>query len=271
MHDFYAFTVLGLIQGLTEFLPVSSTGHLILARGIFGFSPENGLAIDAVLQLATGLAVIVYFYKDILRLAGSFYNVVARRPVQREDITLILALVAGTVPAVILGLLLEDTMATVFRNADLVAYALIAGSFVMLLAEYVSKRVRDGHSSDTPTVWKGLAIGVFQALALVPGMSRSGMTISGGLFFGLSRETAARFGFLLAVPLILGSGLKKLLDLGLGGTLDSIGPELLLGSVFAFTSGIIAIHALLLFVRTRPLYVFIVYRIAVAIAVLMVI
>jgi undecaprenyl-diphosphatase len=248
MGDFFSFSILGLVQGLTEFLPVSSTGHLILVRAFFGISTDYGLAVDAVLQLATALAVIVYFWKDIFAL------------VRLSEKKLLLALIAGTIPAVILGLLLEHTMETVFRSATLVAYALLVGSAVMLAAELVSKKI----STSDLTPWKGFVIGLFQSLALVPGMSRSGMTISGGLFLGLSREAAARFGFLLSVPIILGSGAKKLLDLGASGVLSSLGPELLVGGVVAFVSGFAAIHVLLLIVRKYPLYVFIVYRVALA-------
>lgn len=245
MHDVVAFSILGLVQGLTEFLPVSSTGHLILVREVFGITADHGLAIDAVLQLATALAVVVYFFKDILKL----------------DRQTLLALAAGTVPAVIAGLFLESTMDTVFRSATLVAYALLAGSLVMLAAEVFSKRIEQKKEAGWGT---GLVIGLFQCLALVPGMSRSGMTISGGLFMGLTRESAARFGFLLSVPIILGSGLKKLLELGFDGTLAAVGPDLLAGSAVAFASGLLAIHLLLLFVRTQPLYAFIAYRIVLA-------
>lgn len=245
MHDVWAFSILGLVQGLTEFLPVSSTGHLILVREVFGFSTDHGLAIDAVLQIATALAVVVYFFKDILKL----------------ERTTIIALAAGTVPAVIVGLFLESTMDTLFRSATLVAYALLAGSAVMLVAEVVARRVPRSEGS---AWWKGVVIGLFQCLALVPGMSRSGMTISGGLFMGLTREGAARFGFLLSVPIILGSGLKKLLELGFDGTLNAVGPDLLVGTAIAFASGLLAIHVLLLFVRKQPLYVFIVYRLLLA-------
>jgi undecaprenyl-diphosphatase len=249
MHDVVAFSILGLVQGLTEFLPVSSTGHLILAREVFGFSTDHGLAIDAVLQLATATAVAVYFFKDILNL------------LRLKDRQLLYALIAGTIPAVILGLLLESEMATVFRSATLVAYALIAGSLVMLAAEFFSKRIEQKKE----TGWvAGLVVGLFQSLALIPGMSRSGMTISGGLFMGLTREAAARFGFLLSVPIILGSGAKKLLELGFDGTLNAVGPDLLVGTAIAFASGLLAIHVLLLFVRTQPLYVFIVYRVVLA-------
>lgn len=264
MHDFFSFALLGLIQGLTEFLPVSSSGHLILAREVFGFNPENGLAIDAVLQLATALAVVVYFRKDITRLLTSFFHVITGHTGTEGDTKLILALVLGTIPAIILGLFLEDTMATVFRSANLVAYALVAGSLVMAFAEVFAKRHRTTFDISDVSPLKGFLIGLFQSLALIPGMSRSGMTISGGLFLRLSREAAARFGFLLAVPIILGSGLKKFLELGFSGTLTVVGPELLLGSAVAFVSGLIAIHALLLFVRTQPLYVFIAYRLLLA-------
>lgn len=275
MSDLISFIILGLVQGATEFLPVSSTGHLILARAFFGISPDHGLAVDAVLQLATVVAVIAYFWKDLIRLG------------ERSERRLLLALAAGTVPAIIAGALLEHTMETTFRSATLVAYALLAGSAVMFAAELVARqansRVRDsvvteslsprsvdlrspsnGPALAAVKIWKGFAVGLFQALALVPGMSRSGMTIAGGLFLGLSREEAARFGFLLSVPVLLGSGLKKLVDLGAEGVLASWGPELLVGSAAALISGLAAIHILLIFVRRYPLYVFIAYRVALA-------
>lgn len=262
MQDFLSFIALGIVQGLTEFLPVSSTGHLILVRELFGVSPERGLAIDAVLQLATALAVILYFARDYLRLLKVALFKSMGRMVEKSDWALVLALIVGTVPAVIIGLLLEDTMATVFRSAELVAYTLVGGSVVMLLSELLlSKRKEHVHEISVKT---GLVVGMFQALALIPGMSRSGMTISGGIFMGLTREGAARFGFLLSVPIILGSGLKKLIELYGEGALAVIGPELLLGFLAAFISGLAAIHFLLMFVRTQPLYIFIAYRVLLA-------
>jgi undecaprenyl-diphosphatase len=269
MEDILSFGILGLVQGLTEFLPVSSTGHLILAREFFDISAEYGLAVDAVLQLSTALAVIVYFAKDLGRLTLRAFEWVAQKPVPREDTRLIVALLIGTVPAVVAGFFLEGTMETMFRSATLVAYALLAGSAVMLLAELlVSKRNGVPQDLSTISASRGLLIGLFQALALVPGMSRSGMTISGGLFLGLSRESAARFGFLLSVPIILGSGLKKLLELEAGGALSDIGGALFIGSVASFIAGLAAIHVLLLFVRSQPLYLFIVYRIVLAVVIL---
>ena len=266
--DFFSYTILGLVEGVTEFLPVSSSGHLILAREILGVT-ANGLAVDAVLQLATVLAILVYFWKDILNLFYTALYLILRKPVRKEDAALLGALIIGTIPGVILGLLLEREMETVFRNSHLVAYALIAGSVLLLAAEYASKRIGKNLSIVGVGVWQGLIVGLFQSLALVPGVSRSGATIAGGLFLGFSRETAARFGFLLAVPIVLGSGLKKLFELSQGGELATLGMPLLWGSVVAFLSGLLAIYALLAFVRKQPLYVFIAYRILMAGAILL--
>lgn len=268
MDSFFSYTVLGFVQGLTEFLPVSSSGHLVVAHQLLGIT-ENGLAVDAVLQLATALAILVYFWKDILNLFYTGLYLVLGKPVRKEDSALLVALVVGTVPAIILGLFLEQTMETLFRNSHLVAYALLAGSAVMLVAEYLNVRPTRSNigkegGMEGITWGKGLVIGFFQALALIPGMSRSGMTIAGGMFLGFSRESAARFGFLLAVPIILGSGLKKLLELWGGGELVSIGAPLLWGSAVAFFSGLLAIYMLLAFVRRQPLYVFIAYRVLLA-------
>lgn len=249
MIDSWSLSILGIVQGITEFLPISSSGHLIIARDVFSFTPEFGLAVDAVLQLATVLAVIVYFWKDLVSI------------VTERKYALALALLVGTVPAVVAGLFVENLMETVFRSSHLVAYALLAGSVVMLSAEYYGRRM----SIERPIGWReGLVVGLFQCLALVPGMSRSGMTIAGGMFLGLSREAAARFGFLLAVPILLGSGLKKLLELESTGALHAIGLPLFMGSLTAFVSGILAIHALLLIVRRTPLTVFVVYRVVLA-------
>jgi undecaprenyl-diphosphatase len=261
MHALLSYAILGLVEGLTEFIPVSSTGHLIIAHDLLGIT-DNGLAVDAVLQLATGLAVVIYFWKDLLSLLYATLYKLTGRPYKEEDWKLVLAVIVGTIPAIILGLLLEKAMETVFRDPHIVAYTAIAGGVVMLVAEYA--RRAHGAGEHTVNIRKGFVIGLFQCLALVPGMSRSGMTIAGGLFSGLSREGAARFGFLLAVPLILGSGLKKLLDLYLGGELTSLGTPLLVGSAVAFISGLAAIHLLLLFLRKQPLYVFVAYRFALA-------
>jgi undecaprenyl-diphosphatase len=190
--------ILGAIQGLAEFIPISSSGHLIIARDLFDWHSLSDLSFDAVLQLATGFALVLYFWKDIVRLIKSFYNLILKREVAKDDKTLIFAIVIGTIPAIIIGMLLEEYMDTIFRSALLVSIVLIIGSLVMFFAEKYSKKDK------ILTVKNGFLIGLFQCLALVPGFSRSGATISGGLFVGLKREDAARFSFFLSIPIILG-------------------------------------------------------------------
>lgn len=265
--------ILGVVQGLTEFLPVSSSGHLIIARELFGITAAHGLAIDALLQLATALAVLIYFRGDIAELCRSVLRMGRRalgKPataVSDEQRQLMGALVVGTVPAVVAGLFLEEYMETTFRSAELVAWVLIAGSLLFLGAEYANRRYAGAHHP--VTVKSGLVVGLFQALALIPGMSRSGATISGGLFMGFAREQAARFGFLLSFPIILGSGLKKVIELGAEGVFASMGVPLLISALCAFGVGLAVIHLLLQYLRRHTLLIFVVYRVGLAAAVLM--
>ena len=253
--------ILGVVQGLTEFLPISSTGHLILAREVLGLQTEYALAVDGVLHFATALAVLIYFRVDFARLFTTLVRLLTRKVVEKKDKVLFFAIVLGTIPAALFGFMLEGAMETVFRNALLVAGSLVAGSLIMLLAERFAKQDQD------LTPKKGLWIGFFQVLALVPGMSRSGMTISGGLFFGLSREEAARFGFILAFPIILGAGAKKILELGSTGVFIQEGVAILASAVAAFTIGIFAMHYLIRYLRTHTLGIFIWYRILLAVLV----
>lgn len=192
------------------------------------------------------------------------------RYLSRETRTELFALALGTVPAIGAGLLLENTMETLFRNALLVAVVLAAGSLLFVAAEYTARRIAARPNAlSALTVRRGVAIGLFQCLALVPGMSRSGATIAGGLFMGLSRERAARFSFLLSVPIILGSGLKKLAELGAGGALSADWLALALGAVAAFATGITVIHFLLRYLRHHSLMVFVWYRLLLAAAIVL--
>ena len=254
--------ILGLVEGLTEFLPVSSSGHLILARQILGIQTMDGLAFDAVLQLATILAVLVYFWKDLWRIFGTFINLVSKKPVEQKDKTLFWAIVIGTIPAVIFGLLLESKMETIFRNVHLVAITLFLGSLMMFAAEKYARHIKN------LTVGKGFLIGLFQVLALVPGVSRSGATISGGLFTGLRREEAARFSFLLSFPVIVGAGLKKLYDIYKLHELAILGPSLWVGSLVAFVVGIASIHFLISYLKKHTLNAFVVYRMLLVLAII---
>ena len=255
--DLWSAALLGLVQGITEFLPISSTGHLILARDFFGISTENGLAFDAVLQLATVVAILVYFYKDIYKLIQSVFTAS-----MIDERRLVMGIGIGTVPALVAGYFLESYMEEAFRDSTLVAVTLVVGAIIFVIAEYATRvTITLQHISYT----RLFVIGCFQALALIPGMSRSGMSIVGGMCVGLSRSDAARYSFLLAVPILAGSGLKKLLDLEMSGALSALGAPLALGSLVAFVSGILAIHALLGLVRAYPLTVFAVYRVLLAI------
>jgi undecaprenyl-diphosphatase len=264
--NFFESAILGLVQGLTEFIPVSSTGHLILTRELLGLPLAGSISFDAILQLATAVALICYFWRDI-------WNIISLK-----NKNLILPLIIGTIPAVILGLLLESYMDTYFRGTHVVAVALIAGSIVFFFAERflrtnhpvigMTPLLSQGGENGPVSLRQGFFIGLFQCLALVPGFSRSGATISGGLFNRLSREDAARFSFLLSIPIILGTGLKKLLDIYQGGELATVEHSLFIAAIFAFVSGLLAIHFLLKFLKNHSLNYFGIYRIILAAAIL---
>lgn len=261
--------ILGFVQGLTEFLPVSSSGHLLIARKIFDLPLQGSLSFDAVLQCATVLAVLLYFAKDLWGIALSALRYISGRIISETEKVYLWAIVLGTIPAIIFGLLLESTMDSVFRNINLVALALVAGSVLMWYAQRKSKgdtispRVTLGEHS-TLSIKKGVTIGFFQSLALVPGISRSGATISGGLLAGLSREEATRFSFLLSVPILVGSGLKKLLEVDFAASGGVFGP-LFIGSVVSFIVGLLAIHYFIKYLKTHNLSVFIWYRVLLAV------
>jgi undecaprenyl-diphosphatase len=257
--------VLGAVEGLTEFVPISSSGHLIIARSIFGLQSADGLSIDAVLQLSAALALFIYFRKDFWALIQDTIFWIIGKSVAAKQKVLILAIILGSVPAGILGLLLEKRMETTFRSVEIVAYTLIAGSLLMIFAERWGSRIQ---LKRPLSVWRGIQIGFYQCLALVPGISRSGATISGGLILGLSREEAARFGFLLSFPIIFASGLLKLYELIKGGEFHSFGSSIVLGMMASFAFGLASIHYLLKYLRSHSLWVFIAYRFLVALAIL---
>lgn len=252
---------LGITQGLTEFIPVSSSGHLIIARSLLGAQASYELAFDAVLQLATTLAVLVYFWHDLIGCAKSAVRWVLRKPIPQADRTLVVAIILGTIPAVVAGLILEDAMDTLFRSTKLVALSLVVGALIMYVAELVASRHK---VAGNMTIRRGFIVGCFQALALVPGFSRSGMTIAGGLVSGLTRAAATRFAFVLAFPILLGSGLKKLLDLYQADLLGTIGMPLLIGSTASFLVGLAAIHFLVSYLKHHTLMVFVWYRLLLA-------
>ncbi len=255
--------ILGLVQGITEFLPVSSSGHLILVREVFGLGLANTLAFDAVLQLATACAIGVYFRRDIVRLASVAWGIVRGASPAREDAVLIGALVLGTLPAVAAGLMLETYMETTFRAPAIVGWMLIAGAALLTLADFVARCSPDPRPS-APTLSRGLIVGLFQCLALVPGVSRSGATIAGGVFVGWTRAYAARFSFLLSLPILAGTGLKKLIELVRVGGAGGEWGALALASLVAAASGLLVIHYLLRYLAKHSFLPFILYRLVLA-------
>lgn len=254
--------ILGTVQGLTEFIPVSSSGHLVLVRELFNINHYPGLAFDAVLHLATTLAVLIYFWDDIKGAFLAFFRWIGGKSDSKESDILMKALIVGTVPTAIVAFLFEDFITDSIRSPVIVALALVLGSGIFWLAEKIGRRI------DGLTVKKGFWTGLFQIGALIPGVSRSGITISGGMFTGMTREHATRFSFLLSFPIILGSGLKKLVDLGSSGFLSELGFSLLIGSVFAFIFGYFSIHWMIQYLKKHSLNAFVIYRILLAIIVL---
>ncbi|MBU0540240.1 undecaprenyl-diphosphatase UppP [Patescibacteria group bacterium] len=253
--------LLGIVQGATEFLPISSSGHLVLMREFLGINTQGGLAFDAILQLGTALAVIIYFRRTVVDLIKKtcLMLIGKGKQVEGRDRSLIIGLVAGTLPAIATGVLLEDIMATIFRNVTLVALMLVSGGLLMLAAEKKATQ-----KLQQPSVKQGWWIGWFQTLALVPGVSRSGATISGGLVMGLTREAAARFSFLLSIPIIAGSGMKKLFDVMHGGSADAGMLQISLGFIAAFAVGLFCIDFLMKYLKRHTLHAFVWYRFGLA-------
>ncbi|MET3859957.1 undecaprenyl-diphosphatase [Dietzia sp. 2505] len=263
--------VLSVIQGITEFLPVSSSGHLrIFSTWLFG--ADAGASFTAVIQLGTEAAVLVFFFKDIVRiLVAWFRGVVDRRRRDDPDYRLGWYVIIGSVPIAVIGFLGKDLIRDAARNLWITAIVLIAFSFVFLIAEKVSKQDRpvDGQSLEGLTMKDAVVMGLAQCLALIPGVSRSGGTISAGLFLNMSREAAARFSFLLAIPAVLASGLFSLPDafepsVGQSAT----GIQLIVGSAIAFVLGYAAIAWLLRFVQHHSLAWFAGYRIILGLVVI---
>jgi undecaprenyl-diphosphatase len=251
--------LLGIVQGITEFLPVSSTGHLILARDVLGLNISDSLTYDTFLHMATVLAVFLYFRKDIAHLTISAFHLITRpKLIEPKEKTLIIAIIVGTVPAAILGLAFDSVIETSFRNPLLVAFALVAGSALFWYAE------KKNTGKEIISNRKGLIIGFYQALALIPGVSRSGSTISGALIEGLSREEAVRFSFLLSFPIITAAGLYKVIKFSdVLFSISAIVPNII-GFLAALVSGLYAIHFLVRFLKHNTLKPFIIYRLILA-------
>lgn len=250
--------VLGIIQGVTEFLPVSSSGHLVVAHEILSFQSVDALGFDLALHLGTLLALITYFYRDIvLYVRGAFSSLSPRQFRRSHEQSLAWIVLAGTIPAALSGYLLRDFFVGT-RMVAIVAITLMLGGVIFLITDHYARRVRDVHSM---RLRDGIIIGLAQVLALIPGVSRSGSTIIAGLWLGLNREAAARFSFLLAIPIVAGAGASAVVDLYRQGA-DVDYALYITGFITAGVSGYIAIRFMLSYLQKHGLAVFAWYRIA---------
>ncbi len=252
--------VLGIIQGLTEFLPISSSAHLRISAALLGWD-DPGAAFTAVTQLGTETAVIIYFRRDIARIASAWFRSLVRPELRSDpDARMGWLVILGSLPIGILGLLFETQIESAFRDLRLTALTLIVFGILLGIADRVGANRRQ---LDELTVRHGIAYGAAQALALIPGVSRSGGTITAGLLLGYRREAAARYAFLLAIPAVFTSGLYKLTDIG--GSSGSWGPTLV-ATLVAFGIGFVVIAWLMRFISTRSFMPFVVYRLVLGVA-----
>ncbi len=257
---------LGILQGLTEFLPVSSSAHLILVPWFFQWNHPilDSLTFDVALHAGTLVALLAYFWRDWVGLIHGFFRMVMRRRIDRFQEKLVLYLILATIPAGIAGFLLEKTVESSFRNPVLILVPLIAVSFVMILAE---RRKTAGRALNRISLKDALIIGCAQAVALLPGVSRSGITISTGLLQGYDREGAMRFSFLLSTPVIAGAAFLNLRHLF--KTQGTDWPLFGLGFAASAIVGFLAIAFLMRYLRHHTLNVFAGYRLALAGAVIL--
>jgi undecaprenyl-diphosphatase len=255
--------VLGIVQGLTEFLPISSTAHLRFVPAFLGWD-DPGAAFTAVVQLGTMTAVLLYFRADIGRVFVAWLRGL-RDPQQRATLDSRMGwyIILGTIPIGIFGVIFKDQIETGARNLELMGSTMIAFGLIMLAADRTASLRRDLGSLNRSD---GIFIGFAQALALVPGVSRSGATISAGLFRGLDRTAAARYSFLLSIPAVVLSGLFELRKIGEPGGADPV--PTVIATVAAFVVGYASIALLLRYLTHHGLGVFVVYRVAIGILVL---
>jgi undecaprenyl-diphosphatase len=252
--------IIGIVQGLTEFLPVSSSAHLVFTPYLLG--TESSLAFDTLLHIGTLVAVVVYFWNDLVHMFKSFIASLADIPHRkfreglREDQFKKLAwmILIGTIPAGLAGIFFKDFFEGLFNNIPAVGVFLIITGFLLYASEMVSRKTKDKTSLKEMTIKNSILIGIAQACAIAPGISRSGATISTGLFLGLERELAARFSFLLSIPAILGAALvqvhdiSSLVDISTGATIA--------GVIAATISSYLAIKLMLKLISNRDLLVF---------------
>lgn len=256
--------ILGIIQGLTEFLPISSSAHLVIFPYLLEWTLDQDKAFifNILIQLGTLLAVIIYFWSDLMAILRSvIQGIKDKTPFKEAESRLGWLIVLGTIPAGLAGLLLKDVVEELFNSPAITAILLSCTAILLILAELLTKKEK----SLEKLTWKdSLLVGVFQALAIFPGISRSGATISGGLFKGYTREAATRYSFLLSIPIMLAAGLLSVIDLVKSEFFLDFLPTLLLGFVIAGVIGYLSIRWLLGYVKKNSFFGFAIYCIVIA-------
>ncbi len=247
--------ILGLVQGASEFVPISSSGHLVLVPWLLGW-PQPGLVFDTVVHWGTLVAVLAYFWRDLIALARAWGRSLASRDLSEPEARIAWLIIVGTLPATVMGYVGEDFFESLFAAPAWVAGFLLVTGLILALSEWLGKRQREPHQL---TFLDSIIIGIAQGCAIAPGISRSGATMSAGLFRGLKREAAARYSFLLATPIIFGAGLLQLFDLFEIENANAHLPALILGFLAAAISGYLCIRFLLSYLQRGRLYVFAIY------------
>lgn len=261
---------LGIIQGLTEFLPVSSSGHLVIFPFLLRWEvpPSDAFIFDVLVQVATLIAVIAFFWEDLLAIILAFWRgLITKKPLHTPEARLGWYIIIATVPASIIGLILKDPIESAFNNPLVTAFFLLGTSAILVLAEKIGNRNRDLHNMDwIDAIW----VGISQILALFPGMSRSGATITGGMIRNLDRPSAARFSFLMSIPVMLAAGLIASLDLIAIPDFATLLPVYIPGFIAAAVTGYLSIRWLLRFLTHYPLYIFSLYCVFLALLTILV-
>ncbi|AAZ55871.1 undecaprenyl-diphosphate phosphatase [Thermobifida fusca] len=255
--------ILGLVQGLTEFLPISSSGHLRIVAAFSGW-PDPGAAFTAVSQIGTELAVLIYFRKDVGNILATWFRSLGNKELRRHiDARMGWYVIIGSIPIGVAGLLFEEQISAPFRDLRLTALTLIVFGVLLGMVDRYSRKHRELTDLNAQ---RGLIYGLFQMLALIPGVSRSGATVTGGMLMGFKREAAARYAFLLAMPAVFASGLYKLKDIG-GNEYAGVGATIV-GTLVAFAVGYAVIAWFMRFISTNSFMPFVYYRIALGILIL---
>ncbi|HEF0063753.1 MULTISPECIES: undecaprenyl-diphosphate phosphatase [Citrobacter] len=264
MHSLLVAAILGVVEGLTEFLPVSSTGHMIIVGHLLGFEGDTAKTFEVVIQLGSILAVVVMFWRRLFGLIGIHFGKTPHEGTGKGRLTLGHILL-GMIPAVVLGLIFHDTIKSLFNPIN-VMYALVVGGVLLIAAECLKPKEPRAPGLDDMTYRQAFMIGCFQCLALWPGFSRSGATISGGMLMGVSRYAASEFSFLLAVPMMMGATALDLYKSWSFLTAADI-PMFAVGFVTAFVVALVAIKTFLQLIKRISFIPFAIYRFIVAAAV----